>query len=136
MTMERALYQKLTAITEVSNRIYALRAPQNVTAPFIVYQRVSSDRWRSINGPSRMVQATMQIDVYAQKFSEVKDLALAVEQLLDGFRGEVAYGSDSPQDTLRFAGISLVNDVDILDQTDEPLLYRVSADYLVTYEQN
>jgi hypothetical protein len=32
-------------------------------------------------------------------------------------------------------GVSLQSDDDLLDQTDEPFLYRNSATYLVTYEQ-
>jgi len=136
MTMERALYEKIKTTPVPGNRIYALRAPQNASAPFVVYQRIDSDRWRHINGPTGMVQATMQIDIYAVSYNQAKQLALDIENTLDGFRGTVAYGSNSPQDTIRFGGISCQTDLDILDQTDEPFLYRVSQDYLITYEQS
>lgn len=128
--MEKAFYTKLN---EAAVRVYALRAPQNATAPFVVYQRISRENWRSINEPSGIAQALMQVDTYATTYFEAKTLAASIETILDGFRGIVYYGNDSPQDMVRIAGISLQGDTDILDQTDEPFLYRVSASYLVTY---
>lgn len=145
MSMERALFEKLKSAAGTSvgvgttldpKRIYAMRAPQNAKEPFIIYQRVSSERWRHLQGPSGMVQAMMQIDFYHATYNGARDLALAMEAALDGFRGTVAYGGDSPQATVRFGDISCQNDVDIFDQTDAPFLYRVSADYLITYEQS
>lgn len=143
MSMERALHEKMKSLTGFGVgtksdpfRIYALRAPQNCKAPFLIYQRVSSERWHHLKGPSGMVQAMMQIDVYAETYEEVRALAVQIEGLLDGFQGRVGYGGNSPQDTVRFGGISCQNDLDLLDQTDSPFLYRVSADYLITYEQS
>lgn len=133
MTAEFGIYDLLKGLA--GGRVYALRAPQNVTTPFIIYQRVSSGRWRSINAPSGLEQATIQIDVYADNFAATKALAIQIEDILDGYRGTVYYGGDSPQKSVRIAGISLVNDEDVLDQTDEPFLYRNIADYLVTYER-
>jgi len=136
MSLERALYEKIKLTPVPSNRIYHLRAPQNTPAPFVVYQRVNSERWRHINGPTGMVQATVQVDIYAENSYTARDLAQLIEGELDGFQGTIAYGTDSPQATLRIGGISCINDFDLIDQTDEPFLYRVSADYLITYEQS
>lgn len=132
-TVEPAIFELLKSLN--SNRVYPLNAPQNVTAPFIVYNRVDSERWRSVNSPSGIAQATIQIDVYAATYQAAKELALSIENTLDGYRGLVYYGTDSPQEFVRIAGISLQNDVDLLDQTEKPLLFRNSANYLVTYEQ-
>jgi len=133
MSMERALYEIIKTLPVPGDRIYALRAPQNVKAPFVIYQRVDTAPWRDINGPATVGQATMQIDVYAVTYKETKELAASLQLLLDGYRGTVAYGGDSPQATIRFGGISLQNSVDLLDQSDAPFLYRVSADYLITF---
>lgn len=132
-TCERGIYELLKVYA--SGRVYAQRAPQNATAPFIIFQRVSSERWRSINNPSGIAQASIQIDVYGADYYQAKDLAATIEAALDGYTGVVSYGASSPQETLAFLGISLQNDVDIFDQTDEPFLYRNSAVYLVTYDQ-
>jgi len=132
-TCEPAIYQKIkTAVGH--SRVYPLRAPQNATAPFIVYQRSNSDRWRSINNPSGIAQATMQIDVYAATFEEIRSISSTIEQSLDGFNGLVYYGTNSPQDFVEI-GATLQDDFDTLDSTDEPLLYRNSATYTITYTQ-
>jgi len=131
--VEYAIFELLDGLA--GGRVYALRAPQNVTTPFIIFQRTGGDRWRNINGPSGMAQVEMQIDCYADDFYASKSLADSVENILDGYRNTVYYGSGSPQSSVRIAGITLQSESDILDQTDEPFLYRNTSRYLVTYEQ-
>lgn len=132
-TVERGIYDLLKSYA--SGRVYIMRAPQGATAPFIVFQRTGSERWRSINGPSGIAQADIQIDVYAETLYAAKDLAATIEAAIDGYRGTVYYGNNSPQDSVVICGISLQNDIDLFDQTDEPFLFRNSMSYLVTYEQ-
>jgi hypothetical protein len=131
-TCERAVYALLSSFA--GGRVYAMRAPQNATAPFIVFQRISGDRWRSINAPSGVAQALMQVDAYAETFYGAKDLASQIEAALDGYRGDVLYGTNSPQDSLAICGITWQNETDLFDQTDEPFLFRVSSNFLITYE--
>lgn len=132
--VERGIYELLK--TKASGRVYFLRAPQNSTAPFIILQRASGNRdFRSINNPPGIAQVVIQIDVYAEEYYEAKTLGAEIETLLDGYRDTVYYGDDSPQDSVRIAGISFQGEGDLLDQTDQPFLYRHTADYLVTYEQ-
>jgi hypothetical protein len=133
--IEKALFELLKTITDVSNRVYAMRAPQNAASPFIVFQRVDSERWRSIDGPSGMAQALFQIDCYSTGFYECKDIQMQVEELLDGYSGLVYYGSESPRESIKIGGISLQNDIDIIDQTDNPVLFRNIGSFLVTYNQ-
>ena len=132
--VEKALKEILSEFA--SNRVYLMRAPQNVTQPFIIYRRTDSDRIRHINGPSGLVFASFQIDVYANKPYDAKDIASAIQTKLDGFRDTVYYGSNSPQDSIRIAGISLQNEFDDLSEQDaEPYLYRNTMIFLVKYEQ-
>lgn len=141
MIMEKALWQLIAAIPGLDigagadARIYHTIAPQNAQDPYVIIQRVDSSRVRSINGPSGMVQATVQVDVYGQSRYAVKDRALLIESALDGYMGQVSITGTSPMLVCKFAGISCQNDVDLFDETDEPQLHRVSSDYLVTYEQ-
>lgn len=132
-TVERGIYQLLSSLA--SGRVYAMRAPQNATAPFVVFQRTSSERWRSINAPSGIAQALIQVDAYSETYYGAKDLGASIETILDGYAGTVAYGTNSPQDTVEITGISLQNDLDLFDQTDEPFLFRNSMTFLVTYRQ-
>ena len=131
--VERAIYELLKTLA--SGKVYALRAPQGDTGPFIIFQRTDSERFRSINGPSGIAQAFIQVDCYATDYYQSKELGASVEEILDGHRGIVYYGDDSPQEFVNIGGISLQTDVDIIDQTDEPLLFRSTATYLATYHQ-
>lgn len=141
MIMEKALWQLIAAIpglgigSGAAARIYHTIAPQNAQDPYVIIQRVDSSRWREINGPSGMVQATIQVDVYGQSRYAVRGTAILIEQALDGYKGDVTITGTSPTTVCKFAGISCQNDVDLFDETDEPHLHRVSSDYLVTYEQ-
>lgn len=137
MSMERALFEKLKAIVGNPD-IFALRAPDNALGPFIIYQRRDSDRWRTVEGPNGILTATMQIDFYAPSYHAVRKTAVQVELAFDGFRGVVAYpasGGDAAG-SVDFKSVSVETDLDLADQTDEPFLYRVSADYLITYAQS
>lgn len=119
-----------------AGKVYARRAPDDSQdSNFIVFQKTDSLRWRAINGPSGMAQVFMQIDSYDSTPYGAEELGGEVESILDGYRGTVYYGENSPQDFVRIAGISLQNDVDIFDQTARPFLFRKSASYLITFEQ-
>lgn len=131
--LEKAFYTKIQDLA--NGKVYPMRARDNETDDYIVFQRTDSVRWRSINEPSGMAQAFMQVDCYSKSYYNAKELGAAVESRLDGFRGVVSYGSNSPQDFVRIGGISLQSDVDLYDQTDEPFLYRSSMSFLVTFEQ-
>lgn len=130
---EPAIYELLNGLA--SGNVYFMRAPQNSTGPFIIIQRTDSERWRAINGPSGVAQAFIQIDAYASEYIAAKELGAQIESILDGYAGTVYHGNNSPQDFVEIGGITLQNDTDIFDQTDEPFLFRSSADYLVTFNQ-
>ena len=130
---ELAIREKLKGLN--SGRVYPIRAPDNLTDDFIIYQRIDSERWRSINAPSGMAQAIIQVDCYSKSYYNVKVTSGQVEDILDGFRGTVSYGDNSPQDAVRIGGISLNGDSDLFEQEEEPFMYRVTMDFLITYER-
>ena len=137
---EPAIQQKLdTALValdvDLTNKVFYLRAPDNEPGPFVIIQNGQRTVWRDINGPSGIAQCTLQIDAYHKTYLEAKTLASQIEDTLDGLREVVSWGSESPQETVDIRGVSLQNGVDIIDQTDIPLLYRESSSYLVTYKQ-
>ena len=127
--ISKAIYEILKDFA--GGNVFALRAPHGQKGRFIIYQRIDKKKWRSINGPSGMAQALIQIDCYAEDYDDATALGDAVELLLDGYKDEVVH----TEGTTRIAGISLQNSVDLLDETDEPPLFRINADYRVTYRQ-
>lgn len=131
--VEPAIVELLKSLAP--HKVFMMRAKQGEIGPFIIIQRADAERWRAINGPSGFVQANIQVDVYSTRYTTTKALAGQVESILDGYKGVVYYGDDSPQEFVRIAGVSLQNDIDIPDQTDEPFLFRNSMTFLVTYQQ-
>jgi hypothetical protein len=73
--------------------------------------------------------------VYATDIYTAKDIGASIEGILDGYAGSVIISSDSPPDVVVIGGVTLQGDVDFIDETDEPFLFRNSARYTVTYEQ-
>jgi hypothetical protein len=116
--VERALYELLKGLA--SGRVYTPLAPPKTVDPFVTIQRVGSDRWRSLAGPSGMTAAEIQIDAYAQTYYAAKALGGQIIDLLDGYRGTVTAGSES----IRIGAVSLEDDADLVDQEEEPLLFR------------
>jgi len=137
MTLATAspIFPALLNALVTGEKVYAMQAPQGDAGPFIIFTRVTSERWRSANGPSGVAQETWRIDCYDTDYNAAKALSALAEETLDGYRGTVYYGGNSPQDSVRVAGISFQGGFDIEDKTDEPFMYRDSATYLVTYHQ-
>lgn len=133
--IDRAVYNLIkTAVP--AHGVYEILAPQGTAAPFVVYTCVSEARWKHLQGPSGMAQDLFQIDVYGATSAAARALAATIETALDGFSGLVYHGANSPQDSVRIGGVSKTGGFSLLDQAEEPFLYRASGDYLVTYERN
>lgn len=114
-----------------SDNIFALVAPPDAQAPYAIFQLIDNTPIRDISGPSGLSQATYQVDCYAASYYEAKTASDGIREDIDGYRGTVTYTGGS----VNIGGVSFQNEVDILDQTEEPILRRVSTVYLVTYEQ-
>lgn len=131
MTAEAAVYDLLRRDAAVSAiaaaRIYPLRAPDRVARPYLTYQRISANRWRSFGGPAGMAQPRIQVDAYATDYAAAKVLAKAARLALDGYRG-VAGG-------VRVGGITLETDQDLYEDDVDPKLYRVRMDFIVTHAE-
>jgi hypothetical protein len=111
MTIETAIYTALSGLA--SGKVYPLVAPEKVTAPYIVYSRISSTPENTLDGGSTIDLVRIQVDTYANTYSACKNLAESVR---------VAMESGVVKSTM---------------QTDQDLfepdlkVYRISQDYYV-----
>lgn len=72
-----------------SPRIYPNVVPQDVALPAIAYQRISTRR-RAVHGsPASLARPRLQLTILAETYSEVKALAAAVREAMDGYMGTV-----------------------------------------------
>ncbi len=128
MSIETGLRSQLVNDTDVAaivgTRVYPVKMPLGYTLPCISYQRISSERYPFLDGPSGRAIPRFQVDCYADTYSEVRDLAGKVRLALDGFKGTL--GTES-----NVGGISIQSERDLWeDNTD---VYRVTQDYLIPH---
>lgn len=95
MTLQEALYLKLTATALVSSLISAevhpLFLPEDPTLPCLSYSLIAQVRVTALDGvaaPSSLVQ----IDCWGRTYNEAQDVADAVVITLDSFKGDLAGG--------------------------------------------
>src|SRR5262245_23766620 len=100
-------------------RIYPVQLPQGVRASSVVYHRVTGLIDYQMNGGSGLAENLFQIDSVAITNDDATLLANAVHDCLTGHRGEVFFGSSSPQDSIMIHGIFQVNDRDVFDNVTQ-----------------
>lgn len=130
----RAHLLDATAIrTIVSDRVFPIQLPQGQKATSIVYSRISGLGDNHMEGASGLSRSRIQFDCWAATADAASALALLVKERLDGFRGEVGYGGNSPANRVRIQGIFFDSEREFYDDSNS--MYRVSHDYLIWYEE-
>jgi hypothetical protein len=93
--IEEAVYAILKAASGVtalvggssSPRIYPNVVPQDAGLPAIAYQRISSYRKATHGAPASLARPRIQVTMLAESYSQVKGVAAAVREALDGYVG-------------------------------------------------
>ena len=114
-------------------RIFPVKLDQGVKKTSIVYSRISGLGDHTMQGPSGLARPRIQIDCWAPTANAAALLADLVKNRIDGFRGSMPYGSNSPQDTITVQGVFFDSERDDYDEIAK--LYRVSRDYLIWFEE-
>lgn len=122
MTTADAIYSKLSADTAVaaivSTRIYPVRAPQGVPAPYVIFQQVASDPADTHREASGAIHRMFQFACFATTYEGAIALRDAVTAALDS----VALSTgESPT----------LEDERDGDFDDAIELYRADTDFLV-----
>lgn len=73
--------------TLISARLHPARLPNDTTYPASVYTRIGGERLHAMGGPVGTGKPVLQLDHFAQTYSEAKSVATAFRQELDGFTG-------------------------------------------------
>ena len=90
MTAETALVARLNASPNVTalvaNRIFPLEAPQEAPAPWIVYQRVSTNPFIVLHGSSGLDDPRIQFNIWADTYAVARSVAIQVRQSLHDYQ--------------------------------------------------
>lgn len=133
-TLEQGLLSYLNSVpgitSQAAGRVYPAPAPEDPTYPLIVYQRISTTRVRSLQGPAQLAKARMQINAYAQGYAAAKTLADEIRNALDCYQGTLG--------SINVSGCFLEDDADTFDIEPENLanrVYGVRMDFLIGYQE-
>ena len=94
MTVDTAIIQALladvTVVGFVGTGVWPGSKPQAASNPAIVVNWIEGNPVYTNDGDSGLSQSRLEVDCWGDTYSEVKDLAAAVKNVLSGFQGTVA----------------------------------------------
>ena len=128
--VETALYTILSGDAGVtaliSTRMYPVVIPQDVSLPAVAYQRISTARVYSHDGPSCLARPRFQFSCTATTYSAARAVANAIRAALDGYN-DTANG-------VRIMAAFTQNEFDGFTDTDD--LWTVYQDYFVWHVES
>jgi len=132
---EAAIRSALVADASVARllgtRIYPVIAPASAAAPFATYRRSAVQRSHSLAGPTGVTTVLLALDLYAESYESVRELADVCRVALDGYGGVSA-------DSVLVNNVSLDNEADGFAQLaggEAPPLYSVSQTYSILWQE-
>lgn len=117
----------------VSDRVFPIILKQGEKRASIVYQRISGLGDHNMQQPTGLNRPRYQIDCWSLTTAEANSLANLVKERIDGFRGEMPYGTNSPQSFVTVLGVFFTDEREDYDAAS--MLYRVSRDYLIWFRE-
>ena len=88
MTFEGLLKSELSKIKSLNENIYPLSVPESVKAPYIAYCLSDGEYLKTLDGDIAW-EFTYEINILADKYSDLKPLEKQVEKTLRGLKGKL-----------------------------------------------
>lgn len=114
-------------------RIFPGQLPQGERRASIVYQEISSVGDHTNEGPSHLARPRYQITAWAETQDQAVALALLAKDRLDGYRGDITWGSNSPIDSVTVRGVFFDSSRDLFDA--DAKLYGKASDYIIWFAE-
>ena len=116
----------------VGTRIFPIQLPQGVIQPSIVYHVIDETEGYHYSGPDGLVAQRLQIDAVSRSSDEAINISTLCKERLGGFAGVIAYGTNSPQDTVEVQLIQFLT-TQPEDYDNDLALYTKRRDYMVWF---
>ena len=129
--LRNALVANTAVAALVGSRVFPVLAPASAAAPFMCYRRSGVQRQHTLSGPMGMPTVILTLDMYAETYEAVRDLADKCRLCLDG------YGT-AESDSIVVKNVSLDNEADGFAQLaggETPPLYSVSQTYSIIWQE-
>jgi hypothetical protein len=130
---EKLISDRLSADPAVGQvlggRVYPVIAPASATLPLATWRRAAVQREQTLTGPTGLPTVTLSLDLYAETYEAVRDLADRCRACLDGFGGGVG-------NSVQIRLVSLLNEADgfvSLAGGDLPPVYSVTQTYTILW---
>lgn len=95
MDFEQALRAELITLTNLSNKVYPLFAPEGTIPPFVVYQKIRTDYVKTMDGTQTIRDGWYEFDLLATTYSDLQTKYVALVDKLKSFVGR-SIGTDGP----------------------------------------
>lgn len=129
MTIEQAIHTRLSAVSGLSDKIWAINALQDTTAPYATFNVSNTNRLRSLTSHVGLVSAQYQVDIFNTTFANL----LALKRLV------VAEIKTWEQTNLATTG-PYIQECTITDEIEthdeETKLYQGTIDFNIYYNEN
>jgi hypothetical protein len=115
----------------IADRVFPVIAPASAAIPFAVWRRQAVNREQSLSGPVGLPTVTLALDMYAETYEGVRDLADACREALDGYGGSLG-------NSISVRLVSLLNESDGFIQLaggDLPPVYSVTQTYTILWQE-
>jgi len=130
MQIEQAVLKELLAdsgITDlIGERLYYVKAPQDVAKPYIVFFKVSAPREYSHDGASKLARPRFQFSCFAMTYYEAKQIAEAIRVAIEAFSGTMGTG-------VEVGSCFCLNESDMYEEDTK--LFHVAVDYLIYHKE-
>lgn len=125
-----ALVADAAVAAVIGTRVFPVLAPATAALPFATYRRSGVIRSHTLSGPMGVPTVNMTLDIYAETYEAVRDLADKCRKVLDGYGGTV--------NNVEVKNVSLQNEADGFVQLaggDLPPVYSVSQTYAILWQE-
>ncbi len=113
----------------VSSRIYYVKAPQDVTAPYAVISKISALPFYAHDGPAGLAISRLQISIFATTYAAIQSISTAIRAALECFTGTMGGVGGV------YVGVVFFDNETDLPFDDEQKLYGVADDYRLIYNE-
>jgi hypothetical protein len=131
VVVRNALVANTAVAAVVGTRVFPVLAPASADIPFLTYRRSGVQRQHTLSGPMGMPTVILSLDMYAETYEAVRELADKCRVCLDG------YGT-AQSDSIVVNNVSLDNESDGFVQLaggDTPPVYSVSQTYSIIWKE-
>lgn len=129
MTIEQAIHTRLSAVSGLSGKVWAINALQDTAAPYATYNVNNTDRSRSLTAHVGLVSAQYQVDVFHTTYANIMALKrLIIAELKTWERTNLATTGPYIQ------RCTIIDEVESHDE--ETKLYQGTIDFDICYNEN